>query len=154
MELNLPSFDVKVRRLPSGQAQIFDELRQKYVALTPEEWVRQHFVNFLIGYRSYPKGLIANEVGLTFNKCRRRCDTIVYDKFAQPIAIIEYKAPDIEINIGVFDQIVRYNMVLGVKYLFVSNGLTHYCCRISQKEGSDKLEYVFLRDIPAYELLN
>lgn len=154
MDLNLPSFDVKVRRLPSGQAQIFDELRQKYVALTPEEWVRQHFVNFLIEYRSYPKGLMANEVGLSFNGCRRRCDTIIYDKFARPIAIVEYKAPDVVINSMVFDQIVRYNMMLGVNYLFVSNGLTHYCCRISQKEGKDEPEYLFLRDIPAYTSLN
>lgn len=142
--LNLPPYDARLRRLPSGLAQVYDRLRQKFVALTPEEWVRQHFVNFLISNRSYPPALMANEVGITHNGCRRRCDTIIYDRYAAPLAIVEYKAPEVDITPGVFDQIARYNMVLGVKCLMVSNGLKHYCCRV---QGS---EYAFLRDIPAY----
>lgn len=142
--LNLPQYDARLRRLPSGQAQIYDCLRRKFVALTPEEWVRQHFVNFLIQRRAYPAGLMANEVGITHNGCRRRCDTIVYDRYASPLAIVEYKAPDVDITAAVFDQIARYNMVLGVSCLMVSNGLKHYCCRVTRPT------YSFLRDIPPY----
>lgn len=142
--LNLPQYAARMRRLQSGQVQIYDCLRQKFVALTPEEWVRQHFVNFLITRRAYPASLMANEVGIKHNGCQRRCDTIIYDRYASPLAIVEYKAPEIDITVEVFDQIARYNMVLGVSFLMVSNGLKHYCCRVS---GS---EYAFLRDIPTY----
>lgn len=142
--LNLPAYPARLRRLPSGMEQIYDALRQKFVALTPEEWVRQHFVNFLIANRSYPAGLMANEVGIKQNGCQRRCDTIIYDRSARPLAIVEYKAPEVEITPGVFDQIARYNMVLGVGVLMVSNGLRHYCCRVTGQS------YSFLRDIPPY----
>lgn len=149
MRLNLPVYDVRVRRERDGSAQIYDRLREKYVALTPEEWVRQHFVNFLIEHRRYPASFMANEVGLLHNGCRRRCDTIIYDRCARPIAIVEYKAPGIDITSRVFDQIVRYNMVLGVRVLIVSNGMKHYCCRCMPEED----KYAFLRDIPAWEEL-
>lgn len=145
--LNLPQYDARLRRLSSGQAQIYDCLRQKFVALTPEEWVRQHFVKFLITRREYPATLMANEVGIKHNGCQRRCDTIIYDRYAAPLAIVEYKAPDVDITPAVFDQIARYNMVLGVGCLMVSNGLKHYCCRVTPPT------YSFLRDIPAYTSL-
>lgn len=149
-QLNLPAFDAKIREREPGVLEIYDELRQKYVALTPEEWVRQHFVNFLVHVRNYPSGLMANEVGLVHNGCRRRCDTIIYNKLARPVAIVEYKASDVAITARVFDQIVRYNMVLDVNYLMVSNGLDHYCCYIRHSDNS----YVFLKDIPVYEDLD
>lgn len=145
--LNLPAYDAKLRRASDGQLQIFDRLRNKFVVLTPEEWVRQHFVNFLIEHRGYPLALMANEVGLRQNGCLRRCDTIVYDHTAHPIAIIEYKAPQIDITERVFDQIVRYNMALAVRHLIVSNGKAHYCCRVDFRES----KYYFLSDIPYYQ---
>ncbi len=144
--LNLPEFDIKVRK-EGEMVQVWDRLRAKWVALTPEEWVRQHFVYFLIEHRGYPPAWMANEVGIEQNGCHRRCDTIVYDKYAQPIAIVEYKAPDVKITPKVFDQIVRYNMVLKVGVLIVSNGMAHYCCRLAGES------YHFLRDVPAYEEL-
>ncbi len=142
-KLNLPEFDLPLR-CQAKQAQVWDRLRGKWVALTPEEWVRQHFVNFLIEHRQYPAAWMANEVGIEHNGCRRRCDTIVYDHCAQPIAVVEYKAPEVAITPRVFDQIVRYNMVLHVSVLMVSNGMAHYCCRIA---GDN---YQFLKDIPRY----
>ncbi|MCD8388272.1 MAG: type I restriction enzyme HsdR N-terminal domain-containing protein [Bacteroidales bacterium] len=147
MKLNLPEYEYEVRHLADGTLQIHDRLRGKFVALTPEEWVRQHFVNFLIAHRGYPPHLMANEVGIRHNGCLRRCDTIIYDHYATPIAIVEYKAPEIEITSRVFDQIVRYNMVLKVRSLMVSNGMAHYACRI---EGDS---YHFLRDVPLYDNL-
>ena len=127
---------------------IFDRLRRKFVALTPEEWVRQHFVNFLISRRAYPEGLMANEVSMVHNGCRRRSDTVIYDREASPLAVVEYKAPEVSITEKVFDQIVRYNMVWGVKWLMVTNGLQHYCCRCLP-DGT----YKFVKDIPEYNSL-
>lgn len=147
MNLNLPPIQPRLRKLQSGLMQIHDPLRGKFVALTPEEWVRQHFVRFLADHRAYPECRMANEVGIKHNGCQRRCDTIVYDNAAQPLAIVEYKAPEVDITAVTFDQIVRYNMVLGVRWLMVSNGLKHYCCRI------DGEKYAFLKDIPKYEEL-
>ena len=125
---------------------IFDSLRRKYVALTPEEWVRQNFVSFLINHKGYLAGLMNNEVSLVQNGIKRRCDTLVSDKYGNPIVIVEYKAPNVEITQKVFDQIVRYNYVFRAKYLIVSNGLNHYCCCINYDEGN----YSFLNEIPSY----
>ena len=145
IELNLPPFPYKIKH-DKDKILIFDDLRRRYVTLTPEEWARQHFVAFLANQEGFPPGLMGNEISLTLNKCNRRCDTIIYDRAGVPLCIAEYKAPHIEISQRTFDQIVRYNMVLQVKYLFVSNGLTHYCCRIDYAGNS----YSFLPDIPAY----
>ena len=133
--LNLPQYPIKVTKR-DGRTVVFDELRRKYVALTPEEWVRQHFVHYLV----------ANEISLTLNGTAKRCDTVVYDRQARPRVIVEYKAPHIEITQKVFTQISRYNMVLRVDYLIVSNGLQHYCCRMDYETNSCK----FLPDIPGY----
>lgn len=145
IELNLPPYPCKLKR-EKDKVLIFDDLRRRYVTLTPEEWVRQHFVAYLIGQKGFPRGLMGNEISLTLNKCNRRCDTVVYDRNGAPLCIVEYKAPHIEITQKTFDQIVRYNQVLQVNYLLVSNGLTHYCCRIDYTTGS----YTFLPDIPVY----
>ena len=146
LELNLPPFDKKVMQ-KEGKPFIFDVIRRQYVALTPEEWVRQHFVHFLIGHKGYPLSLMANEVQLKLNGMSRRCDTVVYDRTLRPRVIVEYKAPTVSITQQVFDQICRYNMVLQVDYLIVSNGLAHYCCKVDRTTGS----YTFLQDIPSYE---
>lgn len=148
LSLNLPVFEAKVTR-KDGKSVIFDVIRRRYVALTPEEWVRQHFVHFLLDYKGYPQALMANEVQLQLNGTKKRCDTVLYRRNLTAQMIVEYKAPDIEITQAVFDQITRYNMVLKVDYLVVSNGIQHYCCRINYENNN----YMFLPDIPDYQLL-
>lgn len=149
-QLNLPPCELDIKRNGDGpDYSVFDILRKKYVALTPEEWVRQHFVHFIINEKNFPASLMANEVAITLNGTSRRCDTIVYDRKGSPAMIIEYKAPEININQAVFDQIVRYNIVLKVKYLVVSNGINHYICVIDYNNKG----YRFLRDIPQYDEL-
>lgn len=146
LSLNLPRYEAKIRS-NGGKEQIFDSLRRCYVALTPEEWVRQHFVNMLLVHKDYPAALTANEVGITLNGMSRRCDSVVYDKELRPRAIIEYKAPTVKIDAKVFAQIARYNLVLRVDYLIVSNGLQHFCCKMDYEHGN----YSFLSDIPSYK---
>ena len=141
--LNLPAFDAKIVT-KDGKRSIFDVIRRRYVALTPEEWVRQHFVNFLITHRAFPGELMANEVALKLNNTARRADTLVYTRSLKPLCVIEYKAPDIVLTQNVFDQIARSNSVIEAPYLIVSNGMHHYCCRYSESG------YTFLRDIPCY----
>lgn len=148
LSLNLPPYATKIV-VRDGKNAIWDVIRRKYVALTPEEWVRQHFVHFLIGHKGYPASLLANEVALTLNGTSRRCDTVLYDRTLSPRMIVEYKAPHIPITQKVFDQIYRYNLVLQVDYLIVSNGLSHYCCRMDY----DHQSYEFLRDVPEYKAL-
>lgn len=145
MELNLPSFDIRLQRDDEG-VKIFDRLRKKFIILTPEEWVRQHFVNYLINHKGFPESLMANEIGITLNGTRRRCDTVVFDKHGSPMVIVEYKASSIVISQSTFDQIVRYNMVLHARYLIVSNGMNHYFCRIDY----DNMSYDFLKEVPDY----
>jgi len=145
LSLNLPPYATKVA-VRDGKNTIWDIIRRKYVALTPEEWVRQHFVHFLVEHKGYPASLLANEVALTLNGTSRRCDTVLYDRTLSPRMIIEYKAPHIPITQKVFDQICRYNLVFRVDYLIVSNGLSHYCCRMDYAHQS----YQFLQDVPSY----
>ena len=149
-QLNLPAFGAHVRPDADsvrGGLEIYDALRRKWVALTPEEWVRQNFVNFLVAERGYPAALMANEVEIKLNGLSRRCDTVVYDTRLQPRVVVEYKAPSVAITQKVFDQIARYNIVVNAGVLIVSNGLRHYCCRFDG-EG-----YRFLRDVPPYAQL-
>lgn len=148
--LNLPEYGHKVRKNEDGSWSIHDRLRDRWVALTPEEWVRQHFVEWLINAKGFPASLMGNEMSLTQNGIARRCDTVVADRTGQPLVIIEYKAPSINITQKTFDQIVRYNMVLHARYLIVSNGLNHYCCLIDYENNS----YRFLEDIPRYDDLD
>jgi hypothetical protein len=145
MEINLPPYEIKLRE-QNGRRQIFDFLRRRYVSLTPEEWVRQHFVHFLMEQKGYPKGLLANEVEQKIGDKKLRCDTLLYNKELRPRMIIEYKAPEIAITQRVFNQITVYNFLLHVDYLIVSNGRQHYCCRMDYEKG----EYTFLQDIPHY----
>ena len=147
-QLNLPTYQTEVKKI-GGDLKIYDVLRHKYVALTPEEWVRQNFIHFLVEYKGYNASLMANEVEVSLNGTNKRCDSVLYSRQLVPRMIIEYKRPDVEITQKVFDQICRYNMVLRVEYLIVSNGLKHYCCRIDYSAGT----YVFLEDIPSYQEL-
>ena len=147
-QLNLPAYDVRICE-SNGRQMIFDFLRRKYVALSPEEWVRQHFTHFLIEHKGYPKGLVANEIELHIGDKRLRCDTLLYNKEMQPRMIIEYKAPHIKIQQKTFDQIVVYNLLLHADFLVVTNGLQHYCCQMDYERHTDR----FLTDIPDYAAL-
>ena len=146
--LNLPPFEIKLRGT-KAQPQIFDILRKKYIALTPEEWVRQHFVHFLVEHKGYPAALMANEIQLKVGEKTLRADRVLYSRDLKPRMIIEYRAPHIPITQKVFDQISIYNMLLHVDYLVVSNGLQHYICKM---DYNDK-KYLFLEDIPDYKEL-
>ena len=143
--LNLPEYQFNIKNKDNTFV-ILDTLRKRWVTLTPEEWVRQNFVRFLIEDRKFPAALMNNEISLTQNGIKRRCDTLVADRQGAPLVIVEYKAPTVEISQKTFDQIVRYNMVLKARYLIVSNGMTHYCCKIDYDNNS----YCFLEEIPCY----
>lgn len=145
LNLNLPPYDVRLKG-DAAKPFIFDRLRRKYVALTPEEWVRQHFINFLVNHKGYPASLLANEVKLQMGNKTLRADTVLYGNEMKAQMIIEYKAPHITITEKVFHQISTYNLLLGVNYLVVSNGLQHYCCKVTDNGN----KYTFLDNIPDY----
>lgn len=145
--LNLPPAQLRLRPDADsrrGGMEVFDALRARWVALTPEEWVRQHFTAFLAAERGFPASLMGNEVSLKLNGTSRRCDTVLFDRSLRPLCIVEYKAPSVAITQKVFDQIARYNSVLKAPYLIVSNGLRHFCCRFEADT------YRFLPDIPHF----
>ncbi|NDW18474.1 hypothetical protein D0T53_06040 [Dysgonomonas sp. 216] len=148
-ELNLPTYNFKLKR-ENGIVRIWDNLRRKYIVLTPEEWVRQHFVNYLISQKAYPQALMVNETQITLNNQQKRCDTVVYNRQLSPLMIIEYKSPEIKITQSVFDQIARYNIVLKVNYLIVSNGLQHFCCKMDYASQS----FSYLPEIPEFNIIN
>lgn len=149
--LNLPSFSPRIRTSESGIMEIFDPQRRRYVRLTPEEWVRQHFVRYLISpFFGYPQGCIGNEISIRVGNAEKRCDSVIFSTTGEPLAIAEYKAPTVQLNQKVFDQIIRYNFALQVEYLFVSNGLHHYCCHLNR----EKMQFEFLPQIPRYEVLD
>ena len=144
--LNLPEFSFKIKK-ENDKYLIFDRLRKKYIHISPEEWVRQNFIEYLILEKKYPASLMANEVAIEYNGLKKRCDSLVYNNYGEIIAIIEYKAPNVKITQKVFDQIAVYNMQLKVNFLIVSNGLEHFCCQVNH----EKMKYVFLQEIPSYE---
>lgn len=148
IRLNLPTFQIKLSGTKE-QPRIFDILRHRFVALTPEEWVRQHFVHYLTEHKGYPAALMANEISLTIGNKKLRADSVLYDRLLKPRMIIEYKAPTINITQKVFEQIAAYNILLHVDFLVVSNGLQHYCCQIDYSNRSLR----FLEDIPDYKNL-
>lgn len=146
LPLNLPTYTFRFKE-KDGKTFIFDRLRKRYVTLTPEEWVRQNVIEFLVNDKSFPATRIGNEISLRQNGMIRRCDSVVYDAFGQPLLIAEYKAPSVEISQATFDQVARYVWQLKVEYLLVSNGLQHYCCRLDY----ESMTMSYLRDIPVYE---
>ena len=146
IKLNIPPFQMKLSGTQE-RPKILDILRRKFVALTPEEWVRQHFIHFLIEHKGYPSALMANEVALSCGNKQLRADTVLYDRDLNARMIIEYKAPTIKITKRVFEQVTAYNFLLHVDYLIVSNGLTHYCCKMHYENNS----YMLLTSIPDYK---
>lgn len=146
--INIPKYGMRLSR--SGNViKIWDIIRKKNVVMTPEEFVRQHFVNWMISDLGYPSSLMANEVLIKLNGMNRRCDTVVFNSAKKPVIIIEYKAPTVKITQDVFDQIVRYNLVLQAAVLIVSNGIQHFCCLINH----DNREIKFLTRIPTFKEL-
>lgn len=144
-KLNLPDYFFKTKT-EKGKDFIFDIIRKKYVVLTPEEWVRQNFIQFLTDEKRYPKSLMAVEKKLVINQQPQRFDLLVYNRKGQPHLIAEFKSPSVKITQETFDQAVRYNMALKVKYILVSNGLQHFACEIDYKNNS----YFFLKEIPEF----
>jgi hypothetical protein len=147
-KLNLPEYDLRIKQ-DNSNILIYDEFRSKYVVLTPEEWVRQNFIHYLVKELSYPKSRIAIEYFLNDGEKNRRCDAVIFDKTLKAQAIVECKKPDINISQSTFNQIGRYNILLKVKYLIISNGLAHYFCKINHKNQTFK----FYESIPDYSLL-
>ncbi|MEB0262525.1 MULTISPECIES: type I restriction enzyme HsdR N-terminal domain-containing protein [unclassified Mucilaginibacter] len=146
--LNLPPYPFKLTD-DNGQLTLFDELRKKNIILTPEEWVRQHFVQYLIRQKQYPKSLIKLEGGLRLHGMAKRTDIVVFNSSGEKILLVECKAPSVAISQATFDQAARYNMVHKVKLLAVSNGLQHYYCSISHENET----YKFLEELPGYKEL-
>lgn len=141
--LNLPTYPFKIKS-SENKYFIFDIIRKKYVVLTPEEWVRQHIIHYLIEEKNYPISLIAVEKKVTVNKLTKRTDILVFNNKGNPHIIVECKAPSIKISQDAFDQIARYNLKLDANYLIVTNGLKHYHCQMDFV----KQEYIFLDTIP------
>ncbi len=149
-ELNLPAYSFRLKDESEDKKLIFDEIRKKWLVLTPEEWVRQHFVKYLISEKGYPAGLIGIEVTFKMNSLTRRADVLVYNRVGNPILIVECKAPDVQIDSSVFDQIVEYNFKYKLGYLVVTNGIKHFACTIG---GTEVPEYEFFDSIPEYNQL-
>lgn len=143
--LNLPTYNFKLKN-SENKTLIFDKLRKKYTVLTPEEWVRQHFVNFLIEEKNYPISLIALEKQLVINNKKKRTDILIFNKEGNHHIIVECKAPSIKITQDTFDQIARYNLKLKADFLIVTNGLEHFFCKMD----FEKETYIFLKDVPNY----
>lgn len=145
MKLNFPAYTFRIKE-ENGLQFIFDELRGKYVALTPEEWVRQHLVRYLIDEKKYPRSLMAPEYPVPVGTLNQRADLVVCNNEGKPLLIAECKAPEVDITQKTFDQISVYSLTLNVTYLILTNGLKHFCCKMDL----EKKRFVFRNDIPDY----
>lgn len=144
--LNFPEVSLKVK-YQNLKPFVFDSIRRKWLVLTPEEWVRQHLVNYLITNKNYPVSLMSLEAGLKYNALSKRTDLLVYNKLGNPLIVFECKASDVAINQKVIEQISVYNKTIGATYLCVSNGLKHYCWTFNQTENN----FTFLAQIPDFK---
>ncbi|KFF15143.1 type I restriction enzyme HsdR N-terminal domain-containing protein [Flavobacterium hydatis] len=147
-KLNFPSYIFRFKN-SENKVSIFDEIRKKFIILTPEEWVRQHVVLFLMTEKKYPKSLINVEKVLKVNGLRKRYDIVVYNPDGTIYILVECKAPEVKISQATFDQIARYNMTMNAQYLMVTNGLSHYFCQMDFENE----KYEFLRELPNYNSL-
>ncbi len=148
MQVQFGKYDFTITEV-EGQSFIFDVIRKKNVVLTPEEWVRQHIVHYLISQYAFPKSLISLEKKLTLNELTKRTDIVLYNHTGQPLLIVECKAPEVKIAQSTFDQIARYNLTLRVPYLWVTNGKTNFLCKVDLDSGSIN----FLEKLPDLENL-
>ncbi len=145
-QLNLPAINPSLKK-EQGKVYIFDIIRKKYVVLTPEEWVRQHFINYLIQELKYPKSLFRIEGSLSYNKLQKRSDILIYNRQGKPWMLIECKSPTIKLSQKAFNQVAVYNMTVGAQFIAVTNGRVHYCYE-GMKPGA---EVKFLDDFPRFE---
>lgn len=145
MELALPAFEYRMKKR-NGSVLIYDIIRKKYVSLTPEEWVRQHIIHFLIEHKSYPASLVAVEKEIDLYGLRRRFDLVCYDRQGEPYLIIECKAPSVELSQKVFDQVFGYNLIMVARYIAITNGVKHYCGYVDSNRS-----FSFLDEIPSFE---
>jgi predicted type IV restriction endonuclease len=146
-KLNFQLYNFRFKN-SENKVSIFDEVRKKFIILTPEEWVRQHVVQFLLEEKKYPKSLINVEKVLMVNGLRKRYDVVVFNTDGSIFILIECKAPEIKIAQATFDQIARYNMTMKAEYLMVTNGLNHYFCQMDFENE----KYQFLAELPIYEI--
>ena len=144
-KLNFPVYSFRFKN-SENKVSIFDEIRKKFILLTPEEWVRQHVIHFLLLDKNYPKSYINVEKLIKINDLSKRYDGVVFQPNGEIFLLIECKAPEVAISQETFDQIARYNLVLKAKYLMVTNGLNHYFCQMDFENE----KYVFLRELPEY----
>lgn len=146
-KLNLPKYNFKLSK-KDNKVYIYDFIRKKKIFLTPEEWVRQHFIQFLINEQNYSKNLIAVEKEIKVNNLKKRFDILVFNNLGGHEIIVECKAPTVKINQSAFDQIARYNLRINATYLIVTNGLEHYYCKMDFKNK----KYIFLEKCPEYKI--
>jgi len=144
-KLNFPSYNFRLKN-SENKTHIFDEIRKKFVLLQPEEWVRQHCLNFLIQEKKYPASLINVEKQIKLNELSKRYDIVIYNNDGSVHCIVECKAPNVNINQNTFDQITRYNIELSCPFLMISNGLDHYFCKVNDK----KKHIDFIEKLPEY----
>jgi hypothetical protein len=147
LKLNFPTYTFRFKN-SENKVSIFDEIRKKFIILTPEEWVRQHVVHYLINEKKYPKSLINVEKVLTINKLRKRYDVVVFNPDGTIHILVECKAPEVKISQATFDQIARYNMTMKARFLNVTNGLSHYYCQMDFENE----KYEFLHSLPDYKI--
>lgn len=145
-DLNLPKYPFKISK-EDNKLLIYDEYRKKKIVLTPEEWVRQHFLKFIELEKGYPKSIIAVEKEVKVNNLKKRFDILIFDSNGKPNLIVECKSPKTKIDQSTFDQIARYNLTLKANFLVLTNGINHYCCCLDHKNE----QYHFLDEIPKYK---
>ncbi len=148
-KLNFPEYSFRTKN-SENKHYVFDEIRKKFIVLTPEEWVRIHVVRFLLEVKKYPKSWINVEKKIEINGLTKRYDVVVFQPDGSIFILVECKQPKVEISQATFDQIARYNMTLKANYLMVTNGLNHYFCKMD----FDKEQYVFLNELPIYQANN
>lgn len=146
-KLDFPNFNFRFQK-KEATIFIFDEIRKKFIVLTPEEWVRQHVIHFLVYQKNYPKSLISVEKMILINGLKKRYDVVVYNTNGQVLILVECKAPHMKTVQDTFDQIARYNMVLDAPFLMVTNGLNHYFCKIDFENEC----YLFIKNLPDFDV--
>ena len=145
-KLNFPDYSFRFKN-SENKVSIFDEIRKKFIILTPEEWVRQHTIQFLLQQKKYPKSYINAEKTITINGTTKRYDLVVFKPNGELFLLVECKAPEVTISQQTFDQIARYNLKLNADYLMVTNGLNHYFCEMNLEEE----KYIFLKELPEFQ---
>lgn len=145
-KLNFPDYSFRFKN-SENKVSIFDEIRKKFIILTPEEWVRQHTIQFLLQEKKYPKSYINAEKTITINGTTKRYDLVVFKPNGELFLLVECKAPEVTISQQTFDQIARYNLKLNADYLMVTNGLNHYFCEMNLEEE----KYIFLKELPKFQ---